>query len=267
MSDSDSDKVDSGSTGDDQGDANKPASESDGREKNSSSDNRGDQASNQQSLEDKFRDLPARAREIAEHMGILEPDRERDRDGGNALEKDVAPAAELAKGRYVDGHFVPDMQSDATGARDDQVAPTSRQASPPVNESGSADARNPQTDRTGRFDDYHDLRRAAEQRGFHVTHDIDGTHNPNSLHYRGQAIDVRTWDHSSQQVDAFITQMRDLGLTVLDERTRPSHQAVWDGSHIHIQIPQRTNNPRRDNTLGRGTRDMRVGRDSALGQQ
>lgn len=94
--------------------------------------------------------------------------------------------------------------------------------------------------RSARFVDYRDLRKAAESRGFHVTHDIDGVHNTNSLHYEGQAIDVRTWDHTSQQVDAFIAEMRDLGLTVFDERTRPPDQAQWDGAHVHVQIPQRT---------------------------
>src|SRR5262249_41172019 len=38
--------------------------------------------------------------------------------------------------------------------------------------------------RISRFKDYHDLRNAAEERGFHVTHDIDGVHNANSLHYK-----------------------------------------------------------------------------------
>lgn len=90
------------------------------------------------------------------------------------------------------------------------------------------------------FKDYHDLRNAAESRGFYVTHDIDGEHNADSLHYKGQAIDVRTWDHTRQQVDAFISQMRNLGLTVFDERTRPPHQARWDGAHVHVEIPQRT---------------------------
>jgi hypothetical protein len=115
----------------------------------------------------------------------------------------------------------------------------------------------PQTDRSARFEDYHDLRNAAESRGFHVTHDIDGVHNANSLHYKGRAIDVRTWDHTSQQVDAFITQMRDLGLTVFDERTRPPQQAQWDGAHVHVQIPQRTRSPRQDSTLTTRYRSLR----------
>ena len=96
----------------------------------------------------------------------------------------------------------------------------------------------PQTDRAARFEDYHDLRNAAESLGFHVTHDIDGVHNVNSMHYKGQAIDVRTWDHTSDEVDAFIAHMRDLGLTVFDERSRPPNQTEWDGAHVHVEIPQ-----------------------------
>ena len=99
-----------------------------------------------------------------------------------------------------------------------------------------------QTDRQPRFKDYHDLRKAAESRGFYVTHDIDGVHNANSMHYKGLAIDVRTWDHTNEQVDAFIAEMRDLGLTVFDERTRPPNQAEWDGAHVHVETTQRSPN-------------------------
>jgi RHS repeat-associated protein len=63
-------------------------------------------------------------------------------------------------------------------------------------------------------------------------------HNPGSAHYVGYAVDVRTWDHTNAQNEAFMETMRARGYVVLDERVRPPHQEVWGGPHIHVEAFQ-----------------------------
>lgn len=62
-------------------------------------------------------------------------------------------------------------------------------------------------------------------------------HNKNSAHYKGRAIDVRTRTKTKAENDAMIEKARSLGLRVRDERTRPAGQKVWDGPHLHIEMP------------------------------
>ena len=87
--------------------------------------------------------------------------------------------------------------------------------------------------------DYKDLARFAEARGFTVTSTNGGKHNTGSAHYQGRAIDVRTRDKSSAQVEQFIREARAAGFVVHDERSRPRGQKVWSGPHLHLEIARR----------------------------
>jgi hypothetical protein len=115
------------------------------------------------------------------------------------------------------------------------------------------DPRNP-------INNYVGLMQFAQSRGFTVTSTTGGTHNPGSAHRWGGAVDVRTWDKTSAQVNDFISEARAQGITVLDERTRPfqnkskwggadpgtrdkyiaglevTWQPVWAGPHLHLQV-------------------------------
>ena len=79
----------------------------------------------------------------------------------------------------------------------------------------------------------------AISRGFHVTFTTGGKHNTGSKHGKGQASDIRTWDHTPAQVDSFIQEARRRGISVRDERTRPKGQKVWDAPHIHLSYDGR----------------------------
>ncbi|MEZ5405569.1 MAG: hypothetical protein R3F23_05135 [Verrucomicrobiia bacterium] len=85
--------------------------------------------------------------------------------------------------------------------------------------------------------DYHDLQNFAEGRNFTVTSTTGGRHNAGSVHGSGCAVDVRTRDRTTQEVDQLIEDARGEGITVRDERTQPAGQAVWSGPHVHLQIP------------------------------
>jgi hypothetical protein len=76
--------------------------------------------------------------------------------------------------------------------------------------------------------------------GFTVTAGREEGHNPGSLHGRGRAIDVRTRDQTTAQIDAFIAEMQQRGYRVRDERTRPPNQDVWTGPHLHLSAPERS---------------------------
>lgn len=86
------------------------------------------------------------------------------------------------------------------------------------------------------FKDFTHLCQLAKEHKFHVTSTNGGSHNRNSKHYRGLAIDVRTRDKTNAEVEAFIAVCRSHGLRVLDERRRPNGQKVWSGAHLHIEI-------------------------------
>jgi len=76
----------------------------------------------------------------------------------------------------------------------------------------------------------------AKSKGFTVTSTVDGKHNSGSKHYRGKAMDVRTYDKTDAQIQEFMKFMRGQGYKVVDERKRPPNQAVWGGAHLHIEI-------------------------------
>ncbi len=83
---------------------------------------------------------------------------------------------------------------------------------------------------------FHDLVRLAEHYNFVVTSTTGGKHNRGSKHALGLAVDVRTRNKENTEVEAFIGKARRLGIIVHDERTKPQHQKVWSGAHLHLEI-------------------------------
>lgn len=74
----------------------------------------------------------------------------------------------------------------------------------------------------------------ADNVGARVTSKGGGRHNPGSKHYSGEAIDI---DHSKiTDVNALYKLAQQQGFRVLDERTRPTGQAVWGGPHFHVEV-------------------------------
>jgi hypothetical protein len=60
-----------------------------------------------------------------------------------------------------------------------------------------------------------------------------GGHHLGWAHKAGRAVDVRTRDHSSSEVNTFMRDARSHGITVIDERR--GGNAAWSGPHIHLQ--------------------------------
>jgi len=79
---------------------------------------------------------------------------------------------------------------------------------------------------------WHELAQFANQRGFQVTSSTGG-HHLGWAHKAGRAIDVRTRDHSTSEVNAFMRDARQHGITVIDERG--GGNAAWSGPHLHLQ--------------------------------
>jgi hypothetical protein len=77
---------------------------------------------------------------------------------------------------------------------------------------------------------------AAEIFDLMATFTTGGQHNPRSALGWGQAVDVRTRDHSDAEVDAFIAGARAAAYVVGNERTRLPGQAVWSRPHFYLQI-------------------------------
>ncbi len=73
----------------------------------------------------------------------------------------------------------------------------------------------------------------ARSHGFHVT-STTGGHHKGWAHRAGHAIDVRTRDHSSSEVNAFMRAARARGITVIDERR--GGNSAWSGPHLHLQM-------------------------------
>lgn len=88
----------------------------------------------------------------------------------------------------------------------------------------------------GNFKDYHDLVAFAKAEDFFVTSTNGGKHNKGSKHYLGRAIDVRTWNKTPEECEAFMKKAENLGIKVRDERTQPPGQKVWSGPHIHLEV-------------------------------
>jgi hypothetical protein len=79
---------------------------------------------------------------------------------------------------------------------------------------------------------WQELSQFATDRGFHVTSTTGGRHL-GWAHRAGRAIDVRTRDHSSSEVNAFMQEARANGITVIDERR--GGNSAWSGPHLHLQ--------------------------------
>ena len=79
---------------------------------------------------------------------------------------------------------------------------------------------------------WRELSSFATERGFRVT-STTGGHHLGWAHKAGHAIDVRTRDHTSTQVNTFMQDARSHGITVIDERR--GGNAAWSGAHIHLQ--------------------------------
>lgn len=88
--------------------------------------------------------------------------------------------------------------------------------------------------------DFKDLKKFAESAGFTVTSTTGGSHNANSKHFLGLAIDVRTRGKSNEQIERFMRQCAALGVRVRDERKRPANQKIWSGAHLHLEITGET---------------------------
>jgi hypothetical protein len=79
---------------------------------------------------------------------------------------------------------------------------------------------------------WRELSRFANSHGFHVTSSTGGNHQ-GWAHRAGRAIDVRTRDHSTAEVNAFMRAARGQGITVIDERH--GGNSSWSGPHLHLQ--------------------------------
>jgi hypothetical protein len=101
------------------------------------------------------------------------------------------------------------------------------------------------TSRLAEHTEWIDLAAFAYGQGFTVTATTSsGTgHNRGSLHYVGRAIDVRTSDMSEEEINSFIDAAQRAGIHVRDERERPAGQAVWDGPHLHLSVPDHWREP------------------------
>ena len=88
------------------------------------------------------------------------------------------------------------------------------------------------TSASGGAQTWRELSQFATQRGFTVT-STTGGHHLGWAHRAGRAVDVRTRDHSTSEVNAFMRDARSHGITVIDERG--GGNAAWSGPHLHLQ--------------------------------
>jgi hypothetical protein len=88
------------------------------------------------------------------------------------------------------------------------------------------------TNANGGAQTWRELSQFATDHGFHVTSSTGG-HHLGWAHAAGRAVDVRTRDHSSAEVNAFMRAARSQGITVIDERR--GGNAAWSGPHLHLQ--------------------------------
>lgn len=88
------------------------------------------------------------------------------------------------------------------------------------------------TSASGGAQTWRELSQFATQHGFTVT-STTGGHHLGWAHRAGHAVDVRTKDHSTAEVNAFMRDARSLGITVIDERR--GGNAAWSGPHLHLQ--------------------------------
>jgi hypothetical protein len=90
----------------------------------------------------------------------------------------------------------------------------------------------PLTSASGGAQTWRELSQFATQHGFHVT-STTGGHHLGWAHRAGHAVDVRTRDHSTSEINQFMQDARSHGITVLDERR--GGNSAWSGPHLHLQ--------------------------------
>ena len=88
------------------------------------------------------------------------------------------------------------------------------------------------TDANGGLQTWRELSKFATDRGFTVTSSTGGRHL-GWAHAAGRAVDVRTRDHSSSEINTFMRDARSQGITVIDERR--GGNSAWSGPHLHLQ--------------------------------
>ena len=88
------------------------------------------------------------------------------------------------------------------------------------------------TSANGGAQTWRELSQFATDRGFQVT-STTGGHHLGWAHRAGRAVDVRTRDHTTEQVNTFMRDARSHGITVIDERQGVN--AAWSGPHLHLQ--------------------------------
>ena len=60
-----------------------------------------------------------------------------------------------------------------------------------------------------------------------VTYTTNGTHSPNSLHYSGNAIDLRVWGLTDAQLADWAQRIRD--------EIGDDYDVIDEGDHIHVE--------------------------------
>lgn len=60
-----------------------------------------------------------------------------------------------------------------------------------------------------------------------VTSITDGTHSPNSLHYGGLAVDIRTRDLSNEQKSTLVAEMK--------KALGTDYDVVLESTHLHVE--------------------------------
>jgi hypothetical protein len=88
------------------------------------------------------------------------------------------------------------------------------------------------TNANGGAQTWRELSQFASEHGFHVTSSTGG-HHLGWAHKAGRAVDVRTRDHSTSEVNTFMRDARSHGITVIDERG--GGNSAWSGPHLHLQ--------------------------------
>lgn len=77
----------------------------------------------------------------------------------------------------------------------------------------------------------------CRRNGLVITSGRDGSHNQQSKHYRGEAIDFRSRGLEEEFVAHLERDAKEHGLILRDERVRPENQPIWHGGHFHLELP------------------------------
>jgi hypothetical protein len=75
--------------------------------------------------------------------------------------------------------------------------------------------------------------------GLIITSAADGKHSYKSAHYRGDAIDLRTWTTSTSGEQISVYLKRQL-VRILQRDLGPGYDVVAESTHIHIELDPKT---------------------------